>query len=79
MTAVVYREYTLLCDAELPGAERCKNFYGPFGVERTPAELRKLAAADGWTHQRGPRSRDRARRASRDLCPQHKPEQEADR
>lgn len=48
MTAIVYREYTLLCDRAGCGAA-----YGPFGVERTRAALRRLAARDGWSYDRG--------------------------
>jgi len=67
VTAIVYREYTLLCDAlsdDEPG-RKCDKPYGPFGVERTPGELRKLAAAEGWTYK--------ARGG--DFCPRHSGEE----
>jgi hypothetical protein len=67
VSAIEYREYTLLCDGS---AGLCTAQYGPFGVERTRSELRKLATGDGWTHVRvdwgGPRY-------DKDYCPAHKP------
>lgn len=35
-----------------------------------PAQMRKLAAAQGWTHIRSPHGR----RFDEDFCPDHKPE-----
>jgi len=64
VTALEYREYALSCDG--PG---CTKTYGWFGVERSRAALRKLAAKEGWTHVRSPRGR----RADDDFCPDHKP------
>jgi hypothetical protein len=71
VSAISYREYTLLCDYK--AGEKfaaCRAHYGPFNVERSRAEMRRLAAKDGWTHVHEPgmpRSRDQ------DFCPAHKP------
>lgn len=65
MSTAMYREFTVLCDH--PG---CEEAFGPFGVDRSRAELRKLAGKAGWTHVHTeglPRSRDE------DYCPAHKP------
>lgn len=67
MTAVEYREYTLLCDY---GGSRCHAQYGPFQQEIPRARLRRLAAREGWTHVHRdgyPRSYDK------DFCPAHRP------
>lgn len=70
MTAAEYREYTLICDE--PG---CGTAYGPFGVERPRAELRRLAGKVGWSHVRSPHGR----KYDDDFCAAHKPSAEAGR
>lgn len=65
MTAIPYREYTLLCDH--PG---CTRQYGPFGVERARAALRRLARRDGWASVL---TDGMSVSATRDYCPAHKP------
>ena len=66
MSATEYREYTLHCDDRFCRA-RYKGMRGP--VPR--AEVRRAAAADGWTHVRS----DSGRRYDHDFCPNHKPEE----
>jgi hypothetical protein len=65
VSCFVYREYTLLCDDPL-----CLAAYGPFGVERSRPELRRLAAREGWAHIRdaAPGSH-----SGKDYCPEHRP------
>lgn len=70
MSAFAYCEYALTCDHD-----GCRTAYGPFGVERTRAHLRKLAARDGWTVNVG----DGPLPDREDFCPDHKPAKEADR
>ena len=65
MTALRYTEYTLTCDHD-----ECAAFYGPFGVERSRAELRRLAEKDGWTVFRSRAGVS----VSIDYCPEHKPD-----
>lgn len=67
MSTFRYVEYTITCDYD-----ECKTAYGPFGVERSRAELRKLAKKDGWTVFRSPVGPS----GSIDYCPEHKPEDE---
>lgn len=66
MTAITYRDYTLLCDFALPDGGPCKSQYGP-GESRSA--LRKAAAKEGWTFVRS----DIARRLDLDFCAAHKP------
>ena len=66
MSAIRYTEYTLLCDYD-----ECTAFYGPFGVERSRAEMRKLAEKDGWTVLRSPIGASRGF----DYCPDNKPDE----
>ena len=58
-----YTEYTITCDYD-----ECRAAYGLFGVERSRAELRKLAVKDGWTVFRSPAGAS----WSQDYCPDHK-------
>jgi hypothetical protein len=68
VTAVEYREYTLLCDQE-----GCLVQYGPGYGPVTRARLRKMAAKRGWTHVRTVHGREHGK----DYCRAHKPEEQA--
>lgn len=68
MSAIQYQEFTLLCNGD---GNRCRAQYGPFGVDRSRAALRRLAEAEGWTHVHEPRT---MRSLDQDFCPAHKPE-----
>lgn len=70
MTAAEYREYTLACDYWDARREvGCGKHFGPSGQERSRAELRKLAAKQGWAHVRSVSGR----KYDDDFCPAHKP------
>lgn len=83
MSAYSVTEYKLFCDGRTPyGGEgrdhTCfKSFSQPENLDHNPrpAELRKLAARDGWEHVRS----SLGRRFDRDFCPEHKPAAEAKR
>jgi hypothetical protein len=51
---------------------RCPKRYDDLDLDHSarPAELRKLAAAQGWTHVRS----SLGSRFDKDFCPDHKPE-----
>jgi hypothetical protein len=70
-----YAEWHLFCNHHDPdgaaGRKHCTRIYEPSPGSSlgTAAEVRKLAAKDGWTRVPLGRSYDR------DLCPEHKPQE----
>ena len=74
MSAHGFTTYRLFCNGSGRGSEYqpCgRGFRAPDDLDHNPrpAELRKLAAKEGWTHVRS----DLGRRFDRDFCPEHKP------
>jgi hypothetical protein len=66
VSAIEYREYTLLCDGD---GGKCIAQFGPFGVEQSRAKLRAQAAKAGWTYVRSALGHT----CDDDYCPAHKP------
>jgi hypothetical protein len=74
VTAFVFTRCELTCNH--PGCRQ--NLQGEEGIPPTSGEsraaLRKRAAKAAWTHVRG----NYGRRADKDYCPEHKPQETGD-
>lgn len=72
MTAYSVTRYEVYCNGRIEERPCVKHYKMPDDMDHwpRPAELRKLAAAEGWTHVRS----SLGRRFDGDYCPDHKPE-----